>query len=137
MCLRSIFNVHLKQNTMCWIHSSIPKLLWIHFPQAFVTLDLQAFARANEREEAEWVRKAPGGDVVIRERELKERDQQIRVLLRDGKYLYELRDFDEAEDKFERVLDFDPVNDVANNYLRLINKVRGDHAVIKLSLIHI
>jgi general secretion pathway protein D len=94
-------------------------------------LDLQAFARANERAEAEWIRKAPGGDIVVREKELKVRDQQIRVLLRDGKYLYELRDFDEAEDKFKRVLDFDPVNDVANNYLRLINKIRGDNAIIK------
>jgi len=94
-------------------------------------LDLQAFARANEREEAEWIRKAPGGDVVVRQRELKIRDQEILNLLRDGKYLYELRDFDEAEEKFERVLDLDPIQDVANNYLRLINKVRGDHAVIK------
>jgi len=94
-------------------------------------LDLQAFARANEREEAEWIRKAPGGDVVVRERELKVRDQEIRMLLRDGKYLFELRDFDEAEDKFKRVLAFDPTSDVADNYLRLINKVRGDHAVMK------
>jgi len=94
-------------------------------------LDLQAFARANEREEAEWVRNAPGGDVVVRERELKIREQEVRVLLRDGKYLFELRDFDEAEDKFERVLDLDPVNDIADNYLRLVNKVRNDHAVIK------
>ena len=44
--------------------------------------------------------------------------------------LFELN-FDEAEEKFERVLDLDPIQDVANNYLRLINKVRGDHAIIK------
>ena len=94
-------------------------------------LDLQAFARANEREEAAWIRQAPGAAVVMREQELKDRDQEVRTLLRDGRYLYELRDYDEAELKFERVLDFDPVNDVADNYIRLINKIRGDHAVLK------
>ena len=94
-------------------------------------LDLQAFARANEREEAEWVRKAPGGDVIVRQREIEARDEEIRKLLRDGKWLYELRDFDLAEDKFRRVIELHPSNDVADEYMRLINKQRGDHAILR------
>ena len=94
-------------------------------------LDLQAFARANEREEAAWVRKTPGGDVVVRMAELQARDEEVRKLLRDGKFLYEAHDYDEAEDKFDRVLVHDPNNDVADNYIRLILKRRGDHAIMR------
>ena len=93
-------------------------------------LDLQAFARANEREEAAWVRKTPGGDVKVRMDDLRARDEEIRKLLRDGKFLHEMHDYDSAEDKFERVLDYDPNNDVADNYLRIILKRRGDHAIM-------
>ena len=48
--------------------------------------------------------------------------------MRDGKFLWEARDYDQAEDKFNRVIKLDPRNDVAYNYLRLINRVRNDDA---------
>jgi type II secretory pathway component GspD/PulD (secretin) len=77
------------------------------------------------------VRKTPGGDVKVRMIELQARDEEIRRLLRDGKFLYEMHDYDEAEDKFERVLVHDPNSDVANEYLRVIFKRRGDHAIMR------
>jgi len=91
---------------------------------------LQDFKRFNEKSEARFRNASPGTDVAARLQELENRKRQVAVLLRDGKFLWEARDFDEAEDKFNRVIKLDPRNDVAYNYLRLINRVRNDDAVL-------
>jgi len=91
-------------------------------------LQLQAFARANERAEAEHLRKTPGGDVQARVEEIRDRDARIRMLLRDGKFLYDIKDYHEATDKFERALRLDPNNDIATEHLRLIGKIKQTHA---------
>ena len=56
----------------------------------------------------------------------KEARTRLKRLLRDGKFLYEMRDFDEATEKFERAMMLDPTNEVANGYLRIINKFKKD-----------
>jgi type II secretory pathway component GspD/PulD (secretin)/tetratricopeptide (TPR) repeat protein len=91
-------------------------------------LQLQAFARANERAEAEHLTKTPGGDVQARVEEIRDRDARIRVLLRDGKFLYDIKDYHEATDKFERALRLDPSNDIATEHLRLIGKIKQTQA---------
>ena len=89
---------------------------------------LLAFRRANEQAEARFRNASPGTDVAARLQELKKRQGEVTSLLRDGKFLWEARDYDQAEDKFNRVIKLDPRNDVAYNYLRLINRVRNDDA---------
>jgi len=91
---------------------------------------LKEFKRYNEKMEARFRNAAPGTDVAARLQELENRKRQVAVLLRDGKFLWEARDFDEAEDKFNRAIKLDPRNDIAYNYLRLINRVRNDDAVL-------
>ena len=90
--------------------------------------DLKMFKRNNEKAEANFRDTRPGNDVNERLRDLKERRAEVAVLLRDGKFLWEARDYDEAEQKFKRVTKLDPRNDVAYNYLRLIGRVRNDDA---------
>ena len=92
--------------------------------------NLKEFRRFNEMAEARFRNASPGTDVAARLQELENRKKQVAVLLRDGKFLWEARDFNEAEDKFNRVIKLDPRNDVAYNYLRLINRVRNDDAVM-------
>ena len=89
---------------------------------------LKAFKRSNEIAEAKFRRMSPGMDVGVRLKELEERRRQVQVLLRDGKFLWEARDFAQAEDKFNRAVKLDPRNDIAYNYLRLIGRVRNDDA---------
>tara|TARA_B100001123_G_scaffold427769_1_gene543785 strand:+ start:2220 stop:5150 length:2931 start_codon:yes stop_codon:yes gene_type:complete len=89
---------------------------------------LKEFKRFNEQEEAQFRNTSPGNDVAARLLELKARKQQVAILLRDGKFLWEARDYDEAQQKFKRVTKLDPRNDVAYNYLRLIGRVRNDDA---------
>lgn len=91
---------------------------------------LQNFKRFNEQAEAKFRNASPGTDVAARLKELEQRRQQVVMLLRDGKFLWEARDYDQAEGKFNRVIKLDPRNDVAYNYLRLINRVRNDDAVM-------
>ena len=89
---------------------------------------LGEFKRFNEKEEANFRNTSPGNDVAARLKELKWRREQVATLLRDGKFLWEARDYDESEQKFKRVVKLDPRNDVAYNYLRLIGRVRNDDA---------
>ena len=91
---------------------------------------LQNFKRFNEQAEAKFRNASPGTDVAARLKELEQRRQQVVMLLRDGKFLWEAHDYEQAEGKFERVIKLDPRNDVAYNYLRLINRVRNDDAVM-------
>lgn len=91
---------------------------------------LQNFKRFNEQAEAKFRNASPGTDVAARLKELEQRRQQVVMLLRDGKFLWEARDYNQAEGKFNRVIKLDPRNDVAYNYLRLINRVRNDDAVM-------
>ena len=91
---------------------------------------LLTFRRANEQAEARFRNASPGTDVAARLQELKKRQGEVTSLLRDGKFLWEARDYAQAEDKFNRVIKLDPRNDVAYNYLRLINRVRNDDAVM-------
>lgn len=91
---------------------------------------LLAFSRANEQAEARFRNASPGTDVAARLQELKKRQAEVVSLLRDGKFLWEARDYGQAENKFNRVIKLDPRNDVAYNYLRLINRVRNDDAVM-------
>ena len=89
---------------------------------------LMEFRRSNEQLEAKFRKASPGTDVAARLQELEARKREVQVLLRDGKFLWEARDFDQAEKKFLRVTKMDPRNDVAYNYLRLISRVRNDDA---------
>lgn len=91
---------------------------------------LQNFKRFNEQAEAKFKNASPGTDVAARLKELEQRREQVVMLLRDGKFLWEARDYNQAEGKFNRVIKLDPRNDVAYNYLRLINRVRNDDAVM-------
>ena len=90
--------------------------------------ELKAFRRSNEKMEARFTNTSPGTDVAARLDELLARKRQVNILLRDGKFLWEARDYSQAEDKFKRVVKLDPRNDVAYNYLRLIGRVRNDDA---------
>ena len=90
--------------------------------------DLKGYKRYNEQAEARFRNTSPGNDVAARLLELKSRREQVAILLRDGKFLWEARDYDEAEQKFRRVTKLDPRNDVAYNYMRLIDRVRNDDA---------
>ena len=90
--------------------------------------ELTEFRRFNEKMEARFRNTSPGTDVAARLNELLDRKKQINILLRDGKFLWEARDYNQAEDKFKRVTKLDPRNDVAYNYLRLIGRVRNDDA---------
>ena len=94
-------------------------------------LDLQHFARGIELAEADYKRRSPSNEVHARALELKERDEEIRKLLTNGKFYFELRDFDSAEDQFERVLLLDESNDVADNYIRIIGKERKKITIMK------
>ena len=92
---------------------------------------------SNEQLEAKFRKASPGTDVAVRLQELEARKKEVQVLLRDGKFLWEARDFDQAERKFLRVTKMDPRNDVAYNYLRLISRVRNDDAELARELISI
>ncbi len=90
--------------------------------------DLQSLLREGEKRNAAFVKREPSEDASSMRETLADRDREIRRLLKDGRFHYELRDFDNAKLNFDRVLLFDGRNDVASNYLRMINKFKNDAA---------
>ena len=97
-------------------------------------LEVQNFIRANERAEAEYIKRSPSRETSVRGNELLEQKERVKALMQDGRFLYELRDLDEAEEKFREVTKHDPANDQAYNYLRLIGKLRGVDSTLKRDL---
>ena len=90
--------------------------------------DMQALLRESEKRNAAFVKKEPSPDASSMRVHLANRDQEINRLLKDGRFHYELRDFDNAKLNFDRVLLLDGRNDVASNFLRMINKFKNDAA---------
>ena len=90
--------------------------------------DLQALLRESEKLNAAFVKREPSPDASSMRIHLANRDQEINRLLKDGRFHYELRDFDNAKLNFDRVLLLDGRNDVASNFLRMINKFKNDAA---------
>ncbi|MDG1833163.1 MAG: hypothetical protein P8J63_08055, partial [Verrucomicrobiota bacterium] len=90
--------------------------------------DMQALLRESEKRNAAFVKNEPSPDASSMRVHLANRDQEINRLLKDGRFHYELRDFDNAKMNFDRVLLLDGRNDVASNFLRMINKFKNDAA---------
>ena len=93
--------------------------------------EVQNFIRQNERAEAEYIKRSPSRETQVRGNEVAEKKERIKTLMQDGRFLYELRDLAEAEEKFREVAQQDPGNDQAYNYLQLIGKLRGRDATLK------
>ena len=93
-----------------------------------VNADLKALLRESEKLNAAFVKREPSPDASSMRIHLANRDQEINRLLKDGRFHYELRDFDNAKLNFDRVLLLDGRNDVASNFLRMINKFKNDAA---------
>ncbi len=91
-------------------------------------IELQMLLRESEKQSAAYVRREPSPDAASRAEELYNRDLRIVQLLKDGRFYYELDDMDNAKRVFEQVMLVDGRNDIADNYLRLINKYKNDAA---------
>ncbi len=90
--------------------------------------DLQALLRESEKLNAAFVKHEPSPDASSMREALANRDLEINRLLKDGRFHYEMRDLDNAKLNFDRVLLLDGRNDVASNFLRMINKFKNDAA---------
>ncbi len=90
--------------------------------------ELVRFNRQNEQAQALFIARNPGKQTQLRINEVKEQKGNVKALLQDGKFLYELRDLAEAEAKFREVVRLDPGNDIAFAYLRRIQSTRADDA---------
>ena len=90
--------------------------------------ELTRFKRQNEQAQALFIARNPTKQTQLRIGEIKEQKENVKGLLQDGKFLYELRDLAEAEVKFREVVRLDPGNDIAFAYLRRIQGTRADDA---------
>ena len=90
--------------------------------------ELQLLLRESEKRSAAYVRSEPSPDAASRREELNDRDREITRLLKDGRFYYEMRDIDNAKRVFEQVMLADGRNDIASNYLRMINKFQNEAA---------
>jgi len=91
-------------------------------------VELQVLLRESEKRNAAFVKREPSPDASSMRIVLANRDREINRLLKDGRFHYELRDLDNAKLNFDRVMLLDGRNDVASNFLRMINKFKNDNA---------
>lgn len=89
------------------------------------------FRRQVEKAEADYLARTPSHDTRARLSELSSRKQSVEKMLLDGRFLYEARELDEADELFREVAKLDPRNDQAYHYLHLIQKIRSQDAELR------
>jgi type II secretory pathway component GspD/PulD (secretin)/tetratricopeptide (TPR) repeat protein len=88
----------------------------------------QEFHRANEKLLNERRHKMASEDIQAKVPAIIEEKVKISVLVQDGKLLYEMGKLDEAEEKLQRAIKEDPLNQAAYYYLNLIRETRFQEA---------
>ena len=91
--------------------------------------DAIRFRHENDRELADHSRNMPSDEVVAMVPRIKEVKDRAAVLVQDGKLLYEMGKFEDAEVKLKQAGKEDPDNQAAYYYLNLIREARFNQAL--------
>lgn len=87
---------------------------------------LRKFREFNEEVRVAHLGQVPSPEISNAVNAFKDNRAQVLTLIRDGKAYFELRQFDEAEQKLKEAVKLDPQSDVAYYYLRLILEAKYD-----------
>jgi len=84
----------------------------------------QQFKAANDQMLAQQIRSTPHAEVLEKVPAIRKEKEEADILVQDGRLLYELGKYDEADAKLKRAKELDPRNSGANYYLSAVQQAR-------------